>query len=111
VALSTHSTGVLREALDVPEIDVVCTPLNRHGTVIVDGTLEEHLQAIRDLHDAGKGTYVIKVLNAGRYRDEAEACIRYALGYADHIDAWNIGMYDIADVKRNIRLLAEVIDE
>ena len=111
VALSTHSTGVLREALDVPEIDVVCTPLNRHGTVIVDGTLEEHLQAIRDLHDAGKGTYVIKVLNAGRYRDEAEACIRYALGYADYIDAWNIGMYDIADVKRNIRLLAEVIGE
>jgi len=109
VALSTHSTKVLREALNVEEVDVVCTPLNMHGSVMTDGTLEEHLQAIRDLHNAGKGTYVIKVLNAGRYRDDAEACMRYVLGYRDFIDAWNIGMYDIADVKRNVALFSEVL--
>jgi len=107
VALSTHSTRVLREALDVEEIDVVCTPLNMHGSVMTDGTLKEHLQAIRDLHDVGKGTYVIKVLNAGRYRDQADACIRYVLGYSGFIDAWNIGMYNISDVEKNITLFRE----
>jgi len=60
-------------------------------------------------NNAGKGTYVIKVLNAGRYRDDAEACMRYVLGYRDFIDAWNIGMYDIADVKRNVALFSEVL--
>ena len=104
VALSTHSNEVLRQALDVPEIDVVCAPLNRHGAYVEDGTLQERLDALKALHNAGKGVYVIKLLSAGRFRDEAEPCIKYALGFNDFIDAWNIGMYDIADVKRNLEL-------
>lgn len=104
VALSTHSNEVLRQALDVPEIDVVCTPLNRDGAYVEDGSLQERLDALKALHDTGKGVYVIKLLSAGRFRDEAESCIKYALGFNDFIDAWNIGMYDVADVKRNLEL-------
>jgi len=67
------------------------------------------LDALKALHDIGMGVYVIKLLAAGRYRDDAEACIRYALGFNDFIDVWNIGMYDIADVKRNITLFIEAL--
>ncbi|MCX6642317.1 MAG: aldo/keto reductase [Candidatus Bathyarchaeota archaeon] len=108
-ALSTHSNEVLRQALDVPEIDIVCTPLNRHGAYVEDGTLQERLDALKALHDAGKGVYVIKLLNAGRFRDEAEPCIKYALGFNDFIDAWNIGMYDVTDVKRNLELFNRIL--
>ena len=41
--------------------------------------------------------------------NDAEAFIRYALGFRDFIDAWNIGMYDIADVKRNIAIFADAL--
>ncbi len=109
IALSTHSTDTLRQVLEEPEIDIVCAPLNMHGTYVDDGTQQMRLDALRALHDAGKGVYVIKILAAGRYREEGDACIRYALGFHDFIDAWNVGMYDVADVRRNITLFADAL--
>lgn len=109
VGLSTHSTAVLRETLKVPEIDVVSTPLNKVAAYVVDGSMEEHIEAIRNLKDAGKGVYVMKLLDAGRLRDEADSAIRFALQFHEYVDSWNIGMYDIEDVSRNLRLLREVL--
>jgi aryl-alcohol dehydrogenase-like predicted oxidoreductase len=108
-ALSTHSTKVLREVLEEPEIDVVCTPLNMLGHYIEDGALEEHIEVIQELKDEGKGIYLIKVLSAGRLRDNAEASIRYALQFDELVDAWNIGMYSVEEVKANIKLFEEVL--
>lgn len=109
IALSTHSTDTLRQVIDQPEIDIVCAPLNKLATYLDDGTKQMRLDALKALHDSGKGVYVIKILAAGRYRDDAEACIRYALSFHDFIDAWNIGMYDISDVKRNIALFVDAL--
>ena len=109
VGLTTHSTGVLRQAVDVPELDVVCTTLNLTGMFVEGGSLGEHLDAIRAVHDAGKGVYVIKLLQAGRLRDRADEAIMWALQHHDFIDAWNIGMYDAGDVARNLDLLGEAL--
>ena len=103
-AMSTHSTKVLRQVLDYPEIDVVCTTLNMMGAVMDDGTLEERLDAIRALKEDGRGVYVIKLLNAGRFKDRGDEVIEWCLQFKDFIDAWNIGMYDVAEVKHNIEL-------
>jgi aryl-alcohol dehydrogenase-like predicted oxidoreductase len=108
-ALSTHSTKVLRQVLDVPEIDVVCTTLNMDGAVMDDGTLEERIDAIRALKEDGRGVYVIKLLNAGRYRARGDEVIEWCLQFHDFIDAWNIGMYDVAEVKHNIELFKRVL--
>jgi aryl-alcohol dehydrogenase-like predicted oxidoreductase len=108
-ALSTHSTETLRQVLGVPEIDVVCTPLNVAGDYVDDGTQQDRLDAIRALHDDGRFVYVIKILSAGRLRGEAESAIRYALQFHEFIDAWNIGMYDATDVRRNLKLLREAL--
>ena len=106
-ALSTHSTEVLRQVLDVPDIDVVCTPLNMMGAVMDDGNLEERLDALQDLKNDGRGIYVIKLLNAGRFRDRGDEVIEWCLQYKDFIDAWNIGMYDVLEVKHNIELFSK----
>lgn len=111
VALSTHSTTVLREAAKVHEIDVVCTTLNIAGLFMDHGISEEHLDAIRGLKEAGKGVYVIKLLGAGRLRDSADEALRFAFGFHDFIDAWNIGMYDLDDVRKNLALLSEYVSD
>ena len=103
-ALSTHSTKVLRQVLDYPEIDVVCTTLNMMGTVMEDGTLEERIGAIRALKEDSRGVYVIKLLNAGRFKDRGDEVIEWCLQFKGFIDAWNIGMYDVAEVKHNVEL-------
>jgi hypothetical protein len=108
-ALSTHSTETLRQALMVPEIDVVCTTLNMAEAYMDDGTQEDRIDAIRDLHDDGKFVYVIKILHAGRLRDQAEEAIRYALKFHGFIDAWNIGMYDGEDVRKNLIIFERVL--
>ena len=108
-ALSTHNTKVLRQVLDVPEIDVVCTTLNMAGAVIEDGTLEEHLEAIRALKEDGRGVYVIKVLNAGRLRNSAADAVRWAYQFHEIVDAWNIGMYDMNDVWSNLDMMEECL--
>ncbi|HUV33681.1 MAG TPA: aldo/keto reductase [Candidatus Desulfaltia sp.] len=108
-ALSTHSTETLRQVLEVPEIDVVCTTLNVEGAYVDDGTQEDRIAAIRDLYDAGKFVYVIKILQAGRLRARADEAIRYVLQFHGFIDAWNIGMYDAHDVERDLRLLREAL--
>jgi len=107
--LSTHSTLVLREALDVPEVEVVCTTLNMAGALIEDGSLDEHLKAIRALKEAGKGVYVIKLLYGGRLREEGDTAIKYALQFHESVDAWNIGMYDTAEVERNLAPIEEAL--
>ena len=107
IGLSTHSTHVLRQALKVSEIDVVCTPLNSKSSYLDDGTMADRIDALRSLKQSGKGVYVIKLLEAGRLRDEADAAIRFALRYNRFIDAWNIGMYSLDDVSRNMKLMAE----
>jgi aryl-alcohol dehydrogenase-like predicted oxidoreductase len=111
VGLSTHSTAVLKQVLNMPEIDIVCTPLNNVGASIVDGSLDEHIIAIKQLKEAGKGVYVIKLLDAGRLRDDADTAIKYALRFHEYVDVWNIGMYGIEDVTQNLRLLQEVLGD
>jgi hypothetical protein len=69
----------------------------------------DRLNTLKALHHSGKGVYVIKTLAAGRYKDDAEACIRYVLGFHDFINVWNIGMYDMVDVKRNIALFSDAL--
>jgi aryl-alcohol dehydrogenase-like predicted oxidoreductase len=104
IAMSTHSTEVLRQVLDYPDIDVVCTTLNMMGAVMDDGTLNERLDAIKALKEDGRGVYVIKLLNAGRLRDRGDEAIAWCLQWKDFVDAWNIGMYDVPQVEHNIEL-------
>jgi len=110
IGLSCHSTTVLQQVFDVPEIDVVCTILNKAGTFIDDGTIDEHVAAIKTLKEKGKGVYVIKILVAGELRNEAESAIKFAMQYHNFIDAWNIGMYDTNDVQKNLKFLEDVIE-
>jgi aryl-alcohol dehydrogenase-like predicted oxidoreductase len=119
-ALSTHSTKVLRQVLDIPEIDVVCTTLNIHGDFMDDGTLDERIEAIRQLKEDGRGIYVIKkedgrgiyvikLLSAGRLKDMGDEAIEWCLQFNDFIDAWNIGMYNVAEVKHNMELFKRLL--
>ena len=108
-ALSTHSTKVLRQVASEPDVDIVCTTLNKAHGFIDDGSLEEHIEAIRLVKESGKFVYVIKLLNAGKLRNSAEEAIKYAYQFHDFVDAWNIGMYGPDDVRKNLSLMDQVI--
>jgi aryl-alcohol dehydrogenase-like predicted oxidoreductase len=109
VGLSTHSTKVVKSASLMPDIEVICTILNKTGAWIEDGILKEHVSAIKGAHEAGKAVYVIKLLNAGKLRSESESSLMFAFKYHSFINTFNIGMYSIDEVKTNLRLLDDII--
>ncbi|UCE15491.1 MAG: aldo/keto reductase [Candidatus Bathyarchaeota archaeon] len=111
VGLSTHSTKVVKAASAMPEIDVICTILNKVGAWIEDGTLTEHISAIKGAYEAGKAVYVIKLLNAGKLRSKSESSLRFAFQQHLFINAFNIGMYSVDEVKTNVRLLGAVLQK
>lgn len=109
VGLSTHSTKIVKSASEMPEIEVICTILNKTGAWIEDGTLQEHVSAIKGAYAAGKAVYVIKLLNAGKLRSESESSLRFAFQYRSFINAFNIGMYSVDETKTNLRLLDDML--
>jgi hypothetical protein len=72
--------------------------------------LDEHLEVIRALKEAGKGVYVIKLLYGGRLREEGDTAIKYALQFHEYVDAWNIGMYDTREMEHNLILFRNVLE-
>jgi aryl-alcohol dehydrogenase-like predicted oxidoreductase len=111
VGLSTHSTKVLNHASRMPEIEVVCATLNEVGTWIEDGSLKEHISAIKKVYETGKAVYVIKVLDAGKLRRKSHSSLRFAFQYHQFIDAFNIGMYSVDEVRTNLKLLKNTLSK
>ncbi|MFO8059034.1 MAG: aldo/keto reductase [Bacillota bacterium] len=99
--ISSHSPPTLAEAVQSPDIDVVCGTLNRAGSHIDDGDLEDMLRALEACHSAGKGVYVIKVLGRGDLADDVRGAIEFVCQYP-FIHAYNIGMRDIREVEENL---------
>ncbi len=109
VGLSTHSTKVLKSASAMPEIEVICTILNEGGAWIEDGTLTEHISAIKNAYEAGKAIYVIKLLNAGKLRSKIESSLKFAFQFHSFINAFNIGMYSVDEARMNLSVLEDVL--
>ncbi len=106
VGLSSHSPAVLAEAGAIGEVEIVCGTLNRDGSRINDGTLDEMLSALKACYEQGKGVYVIKILGRGDLVDDVEGAIQYVCRYP-FIHAYNIGMRTLSEVEENLSHLLE----
>ncbi len=114
LGLSTHSVVVAEEAHRIRELDVLMTIYCRGSQAmvrryprhipLVDGSIEEMLQAIELAHDAGKGVVAMKVLGTGApplirgYRSSIRSVARIA-----SIDSMVIGMRNMDEVRKNVR--------
>jgi len=106
IGLSTHSSTVAWDASDIDDIKVLCVTFNRDGSRIDEGTLEGMQRALDKAHNhRGKGTYVIKVLGRGDLVNDLENALRWAASFHDCIDAYNIGMTNLREVRQNVDVL------
>ncbi len=113
LGLSTHSVQVAREAAKMGGADVllaVCSTAREavlkrlSGHVpLEDGSMPQMRDALRSVHEAGKGTVAMKVLGTG-----APALVqdyRSSIGSVaqlDFVDALLVGMNGLEQVRRNI---------
>ncbi len=105
VGLSTHYAKVIEKSLEVPEIEVVCAPLNRDGSRIDQGSRKEMIDALKSAHSAGKGTYVIKMLGRGDLLYDLQDAIEWVLQFDSFIDVYNIGFANLAELKQDLAIV------
>ena len=109
VGMSCHSLGALRAAVADGWSDVVLVRINYAG-VRMDGQTSEVTPIIRQLHDAGKGLYAMKVLGCGELIGDVKKALSYVLGLGT-VHALSIGTSSRAQLHENTRLMDELTSQ
>lgn len=105
VGISTHAVAGVKAGALQPGLDVIHPILNRQGIGIIDGTLEEMLEAIAFAYELGIGIYAMKVFGGGHLSgapQEAMTFIRELPG----VQAMALGMSSKEEVDYNQRFLS-----
>jgi aryl-alcohol dehydrogenase-like predicted oxidoreductase len=101
LGLSAHTLEGLKPAFNHPELEIVLTCINQKGLGINDGSLEDLLPALEQLHALGKGVYAMKPLGGGHLFNEVEYSINFVRRLGT-VDALAVGMKSIAEVDMNV---------
>jgi len=103
IGASTHTVAGVRALNEEPAIDVVFPVLNQRGLGIIDGTLEDMLEALSQSKGQGKFIYAMKPLGGGHLHQEVEDSLKY-LRELPLCDAVAVGMKDEAEVEMNVAI-------
>ena len=103
IGASTHTVAGVRAINEEPAFDVVFPVLNRRGLGIIDGTLEDMLEALSLSKQQGKFVYAMKPLGGGHLYQEVENALKF-LRELPLCDAIAIGMKDEAEVEMNVAI-------
>ena len=123
VGISTHTVTMARKAAEIPELEVLLVTLNATGKVMKrSGSPEEMQEAMRVLHDQGRGLYIMKSLARGRVfeddeeegearrpltHEEIERALTYVFG-CPWAQAVTIGMRRLEEVDQNAAIADRV---
>jgi len=102
VGISVHGADACAIAATRPEFDIVFPIINKRGMGIINGTLEDMLQAIEQCRLAGKGMYAMKALAGGHLIGE----IQDAYAYVQHIPGFAsiaVGMVNETELAFNLK--------
>ncbi|NLM52237.1 MAG: 4Fe-4S dicluster domain-containing protein [Firmicutes bacterium] len=103
VGFSCHTVAAVKAALEMPEIDIIHPLVNLRGIGINDGSVEDMLYAIKQVHQKGTGIYAMKPLGGGHLIKESEAALRFVLDQTC-LDAIAVGMATKEEIEYNCAL-------
>lgn len=106
VGASMHHVAAVRGVIRLAaswgvSLDVIHPIYNKSGTGIVDGSVRDMADAVRDAHDMGVGVFGMKALAGGHLCSSAAEAFDFVLD-SGFIDAVAVGMQSEAEVDANI---------
>lgn len=102
IGMATHSVAVVRMCAHMPEIDVVFPILNIEGLGILDGTVQDMIDAIGEAARAEKGIYLMKALGGGNLLDRYHEAMTFARSVPG-VASIAVGMLSEEEVDYNVR--------
>lgn len=112
IGISTHAIEAVKAATDMDEIDVIHPLINLTGLGILDGTVEEMMDALQVAAAKGKGIYAMKALGGGNLLKRYDEAMGFIRGL-DFIHSVAVGMQRVEEVEMNLRVFSgeEVSEE
>jgi len=107
--ISSHSLDAVKTAVNESWVETILVRINAYG-VNMDDTVENVEPVVKQLHQAGKGVYAMKVFGEGAFADDDEKkdkSLSYVLGLGA-VDALSIGMDKISDIVDNENRIRKV---
>lgn len=101
--ISTHAIAAVKASLKYKEIEVLHPILNMKGLGIIDGNVDEMLDAVAKAHKAGKGIYSMKPLGGGNLIRESAKCFDFVLSN-NNLHSIAVGMQSIEEVTNNVMI-------
>ncbi len=97
--VSCHSLVALEACATEPWVDSVHTRINPYG-LSMDGKPEQVVPVLQRIHAAGKGVVGMKIVGAGKLRDDPEKrseSVKFSLGLGC-VDVFNVGCENTAEI-------------
>ena len=107
IGASTHTVAGVQAVNSEPAFDVVFPVLNKKGLGIIDGNLDDMLEALKESKRQGKFVYAMKPIGGGHLHNEVEESLNY-LRQLPVCDAVAIGMKDDAEVEMNVTIFNDL---
>ncbi|MDW7661911.1 MAG: aldo/keto reductase [Bacillota bacterium] len=112
VGVSTHSTKIVRLAAQREDIDVIFSLFNRSGIGILDGNLNDMLEAIALGYRNGKGIYAMKALGGGNLLHDYYGALNWVRSNK-HIHSIAMGVINLKELEMNLKVFGveEISDD
>lgn len=107
IGISTHAIQGVRAGALQPGLDIIHPIINYQGLGIIDGNLNEMVEAIRFAAELRIGIYAMKIFGGGHLTREPERAISFIQGI-EGIQAMALGMSSIQEVDFNLALISGV---
>lgn len=98
--ISTHYVACVKAALKYDDIEIIHPIYNKAGLGIVDGSVSDMGNAIKEAYNAGKGIYSMKPLGGGNLLSDVKESLEFVLGNPN-IHSTAVGMQSIEEVIYN----------
>lgn len=101
--ISTHAIGAVKASLKYKDIEVLHPILNKRGLGIIDGDINEMLEAVAEANKEGKGIYSMKPLGGGNMIKDSSQCFDFVLSN-DNLHSIAVGMQSKEEVANNVMI-------
>jgi aryl-alcohol dehydrogenase-like predicted oxidoreductase len=106
IGISTHSVDVVNVAISEEDIEIIFPIINMNGMGIIDGNLDDMLNAIEKARQAKKGLYAMKALAGGNLVHRIEEAIDYVRNI-NGMSSIAIGMINKVELDVNLRIFRD----
>lgn len=101
IGISTHRIAGAMALKEVDELEILHPIINKNGLGIYDGSKEDMIQILKELHHMGKGIYGMKPLGGGHLISDIESSLEFVKNLSC-LDSIAIGMQSKDEIYANI---------